>query len=221
MPKEDCFILCTGPSLLNLTDKEKDHIRSCPNVCVNRYPVFWKQIGIKPTDYILLDTHKVDTLVQGIVDNNEELNIITCVENKSIFKSLINIHKPHFRARYTIFNKDRNRSKFIDNIDSSLSLFWSSILGSAVNFYAILYPDKNIKILGMDGGSSSHFWTNFTNDKLDHSSPNQKHNSLNMLKWGLPIINSECKKRSISVYSCSENSFWNQNGYIEYSTVIS
>lgn len=219
--KKDCFILCTGPSLLNINEEEKKYIRSCPHVCVNRYPIFWKYINIKPKDYILLDTDKIQPIIRSVIKNNDSLNIITCEENKKIFQSEINSIKPNFIHKYTIFNKDRNRKNFISSIDESASLFWSSILGSAVNFYTILYPNRNIKILGMDGGSSEHFWTDLTSDKkLDHSYCSTNHNSIGMLKWGLPIINKECKKRSISVYSCSIESYWCKNGYIDYSRII-
>jgi len=219
--KKDCFILCTGPSLLDINEIEKEYIRSCPHVCVNRYPIFWQYLNIKPKDYILLDTYNIRPIIRSVVHNNNSLNIITCSENKEIFQSEINSIKSNFIAKYTIFNKDRNRKRFIDEINERESLFWSSILGSAVNFYTIKYPERNIKILGMDGGLSSHFWTGLTPDKnLDHSYCSKNHNSMQMLKWGLPIINKECKKRSISVYSCSSNSYWCKNGYIDYSRVI-
>lgn len=220
--KKDCFILCTGPSLLGINEKEKKHINNSPHICVNRFPVFWKIIGIKPKDYILLDDNQSENIIEKIVINNDKLNVVTSEKNMNIFEDKIKLINPKFVANYTIFNSKRNRKEFIDNIRHDLSLFWSSILGSAVNFYSILYPDRNIKILGMDGGMSNHFWSN--NDKhrnkLDHSCSNREHNSVTMLKWGIPIIIKECEKRSIKVYSCSIDSYWVKNKYINYSKVL-
>lgn len=112
---------------------------------------------------------------------------------------------------------NRNRKKFADRMNSSTSLFWSSILGSAVNAATILYPKLNIKILGMDGGPSNHFWTDRNNkNKLDNSCLNQNHNSMNMLKWGLPIINKECEAIGVNVTCANANSYWVKNNYINY-----
>jgi len=219
--KNDCFILCTGSSLLSLSDKEKKHINKSPHICVNRFPVFWKILGIKPKDYIFLDDNQSVEIIERIVTNNDSMNIITSLKNQMIFEKSIKSLNPSFLSRYTIFNHTRNRKHFIDSIDSNLSLFWSSILGSAVNYYTIIHPDRNIKILGMDGKKSVHFWTNKCKDTLDHSCVNQEHNSVGMLKWGIPIIIRECQKRSINVYSCSHDSYWVKNKYIPYSKVLS
>jgi hypothetical protein len=212
-----CFIICTGPSLLDITIEEKYYINNSPHICVNRYPVFWKLIGIKPKKYIFLDDNKNKEIAYNSILNNESLDMITYRQNKYIFDQQNSNLENRCKINYTLVNMNRNRKKFADRMNSSTSLFWSSILGSAVNAATILYPKINIKILGMDGGSSTHFWTDRSKkNKLDHSSINQNHNSMNMLKWGLPIINKECESIGINVTCANANSYWVKNNYIKY-----
>lgn len=212
-----CFIICTGPSLLHITRKEKNYINNSPHICVNRYPVFWNLIGIKPKKYIFLDDNKNKEIAYNSILNNESLDIITYQENKYIFDQQNSNLGNRCKIKYTLVNMNRNRKKFADRMNSSTSLFWSSILGSAVNAATILYPKLNIKILGMDGGPSNHFWTDRNNkNKLDNSCLNQNHNSMNMLKWGLPIINKECEAIGVNVTCANANSYWVKNNYINY-----
>ncbi len=214
--REEVFILCTGSSLNNLTEEEKNYVRSKKHICVNRYPLFWQMIGIEPRNYILVDNYNAEPVIQNVIKNTSVLNVITTVENKSIFLK----YKPEGNL-ITATGTNRNRKKFIDKITPESFLFWCSVLGSAVNASTILFPDHDIKILGMDGGMTKHYWTGqIQKSKLDHSSINKKHSSTNMLKWGLPIMNRECNKRNIDLSCCNINSEWVQKNLIKYSPVI-
>jgi hypothetical protein len=215
------FILCTGSSLNSITKEEKEYIDSCNHICVNRFPVFWKQLDIKPKKYIFLDENKTQQIARSSIINNSQLDIITSIEIKEIFEECNAKLDNRCKITYTLVNMARNRKKFVDLMDRNTSLFWSSILGSAVNACTILYPGCDIKILGMDGGKNMHFWTGHSNNRqLDHSSIGKDHNSMNMLNWGLPIINKECKARGIKVRCCNKESEWVKNQYIEYESIL-
>lgn len=214
--REEVFILCTGSSLNNLTIEEKNYIKSKNHICVNRYPAFWQLIGIEPKTYILVDDHKAEILVKTVCENTKNLRIITSRNNETTFRK-----QKRTWDSLTITGNLRNKKKFIDKITPESFLFWCSVLGSAVNASTILFPDHDIKILGMDGGMTKHYWTGqIQNSNLDHSIPNKKHSSSSKLTWGLPIINKECEKRNVSVSCCNINSEWVQKDLIKFSPVI-
>jgi len=49
---KDVFILLSGPSLNDITEQEKEYIRSCPVIAVGLYMHFWELIGIKPSIFL-------------------------------------------------------------------------------------------------------------------------------------------------------------------------
>lgn len=212
---KETLVLCTGGSLVDLTDEEIEYVNSSNTICVNRFPVFWKIIGIKPKKYILVDDHKIEPLAKAIAEENEELEIITTYQNMQLFK------KYSSNFSYTLVNAARNRKNFITEFSASKSLFWSSVVGSAVNSATILYPGTDIKILGMDGDTNKQFWQGktTTHKKLDHSS-NKPHSSNTCLKWGLPIIKKESEKLGISTTSCNKESVWVKRGLINFRPLL-
>ena len=51
--KKEVFIIATGGSLNNLTELEKDHIRSCPTIAVGHYLLYHELIGIVPDHFLM------------------------------------------------------------------------------------------------------------------------------------------------------------------------
>jgi len=214
--REEVFVLCTGSSLNNLTEEEKDYVRSKKHICVNRYPVFWEMIGIEPEIYIMVDNWLSEKLLTEVCRKTKGLKIITTEKNNQILQKL-----PKTWDSILVTGETRNRRKFIDKISPETSLFWSSVLGSAVNASTILFPGHDIKILGLDGGMTNHYWTGkISKNKLDHSNPNQKHNSHAMLKHGMKYITSECSRLGVNVSCCNIKSQWVREKKINYSPVI-
>lgn len=58
MNKSDTvFVLGSGSSLLNLTNKEKEYLNSQTTIAMNKYLIFWEKIGVFPKYYFLGDIH--------------------------------------------------------------------------------------------------------------------------------------------------------------------
>lgn len=217
---EDVFVIGTGPSLLNLTKEEVDYVNSRPNICVNRYPLFWDLVGVIPTNYIHLDLNEnTNSIIEGVLSKTKQFNNFHWITSSKHKKIIDDASKEDTsNIKFTFVDPERNRSKFIDKFEGRL--FWCSILGAAINAINILYPSCDIKVLGMDGGALSHFWINdmvenkekyskekFYKNHLEIAKQKQ-HNSMNMFSWGLKTIIKEVEKRNINIYNCNKASHW-------------
>jgi len=222
---KDCFILATGNSMLSLTDREKEYIRSCKTISVNRYPCFYDKIGIIPDSNIYVD---VDQKTESILRESSrkmgrfKMDYYTKPEHIDF---LTKNCKNNWRL---IPLKNYNQGKFSETIDGSL--FWCSIVGMAINLSYILYPDSNIKVVGMDGGLMTHFWCkdmiakpqNYTLDSqqnLDHSEKNNHH----ACEWWPRIyqtVNNFFENKPIKVFNCNQESWFVKNRYMQFGEVL-
>lgn len=222
---EDCFIIATGPSLLNLTDEEKRYINRCNCLSVNRYLCFYDMIGIEPDSNLYVDEdHKTKPILRESVKKfgNKRLKYYTSQLN---LQYIHDIGRNHWEI---IKLKEYNYQKFAESLDDSL--FWCSIIGMAINLAYIIYPNKNIKIVGMDGGLMTHFWCNdmINNSKnynkdakqnLDHSTKNN-HQVCNWWPNSYKIIQNFFEDKGIGVYNCNKESWFVKSGYMEYSHIL-
>ena len=227
----DIFVIATGPSLLKLTEEEVNYINQCPNVCVNRYPIFWDLVGIKPKNYIYLDINqKTNSILEGVIEKcgNIDMTWITSSEHKELIGPILEKYSITKDIKFTLVDIERNRSKFIDDFNGRL--FWSSITGAAINAATILHPDHNIKVVGLDGGDNTHFWIQSLYDtpdkyknkfyKMQRENIKMPHNSMNMLTWGLPIIKREVSKRGVDIFNCNEQSEWVKNNSMRFAKIV-
>jgi hypothetical protein len=52
----ECYIIGSGPSLLTLSEEEKQHLNSSEKtLSLNQYLVHWRKVGIKPKKHIMAD----------------------------------------------------------------------------------------------------------------------------------------------------------------------
>jgi len=221
----DCFILATGPSLLNLTNDEKEYIKSCNILSVNRYLCFYDMIGIEPDSNLYVDQdHKTKPLLRESVRKfgDKRLNYYTTQSN------LQYLHDINNNNWNIIKLNNYNYQKFGNSIDDSL--FWCSIIGMAINLAYIIYPNKNIKVIGMDGGLMTHFWCKdmIENPKhynadsgqnLDHSVKNN-HQVCNWWPNGSKIVNSFFKDKKVNVYNCNKESWFVENKLMNYRSIL-
>lgn len=222
---EDCFIIATGPSLLNLTDEEKRYINRCNCLSVNRYLCFYDMIGIEPDSNLYVDEdHKTKPILRESIKKfgNKRLKYYTSQLN---LQYIHDIGRNHWEI---IKLKEYNYQKFAESLDDSL--FWCSIIGMAINLAYIIYPNKNVKVVGMDGGLMTHFWCedminnskNYNEDakqNLDHSTKNN-HQVCNWWPNSFKIIQNFFKDKDINVYNCNKNSWFVKNGYMDCNHIL-
>ena len=61
---EECFVVGSGRSLLDLRPEEVSHVNECDFVLsFNKHLVFYRKVGIVPTHYMMLDAHPPADLV--------------------------------------------------------------------------------------------------------------------------------------------------------------
>lgn len=186
---KDLFIILPGPSLNNLSAKEKDYIKSRPTISSGHYLMYWETIGIVPDHYIWAG-YAWDNPTSGIVPggifygfsvickhHNLKTDFFVSKENKlyldggpipssakhpTLGKSLkpcVNNHKILSHS-IDISESPSYQSEQVWAKNLKDKFWFNSGVGSAINLASVLYPNHNIKLIGNDGGPSNQYFYN-------------------------------------------------------------
>ncbi len=175
--KNECFIIGSGRSLLNLTPEEKQYLNTHPNVlALNKYLLFYEQIGILPKALFIADGHyptpmivfkimrKAQTLAQKptyyLDEFYRKLFVIPPLESvwarkrrdkmfvDNEYVAPLGIDYPN-----VVFFKHRwgeySGFSWAKTLKESLYWFHTSLL-TAINLAFVIYPGCDIKLLGVD-----------------------------------------------------------------------
>jgi hypothetical protein len=187
--KPDCFILGSGSSLLQLSPEERSYLNAHPRVLAfNKYLLFWDELGIIPTDYLL-----------GVRNFSAILVFVRSLNIARQLRKPVNIYLDRFYAQY--FMKGGGWLNLVRGLRHRLIVFkhhkfwiplniigfkanffhyiwenwenrpfhWATNLGEplfaspsgltlAINLASIIYPGCNIKLLGVDLNTNEYFF---------------------------------------------------------------
>ncbi len=183
--KNECFIIGSGRSLLNLTSEEKQYLNAHPNVlALNKYLLFYETIGILPKALFIADGHyptpmivfkimrKAQTLAQKptyyLDEFYRKLFVIPPLESVWARKQRDKMFTGHeYVAPLGIdypnvaFFKHRwaeySGFSWAKTLKEPLYWFHTSLL-TAINLAFIIYPGCDIKLLGVDLQGAEAFY---------------------------------------------------------------
>jgi len=194
----ECFIIGSGSSLLNLTDDEKMYLNNHPNTMgMNKYLIFHDLLNIVPKYMFLGDyhfpAHKVfkETIevaknrypdIKFYVDRyyynifvNQLSNILFNLKER-----LILLIKYFYFAELTIKYENllyfKAQRKYLNRFFWGKSLedelfFHKGSLTTAINLANILFPGCNIKLIGVDLNNPYYFFEQILEKRKDLFDP--------------------------------------------------
>jgi hypothetical protein len=183
--RETCFILGSGASLNDLTPQEREYLNghSC-TLAFNKYLLFWDEVGIIPTDFFLTDRHfpahivlarsiQISRQLQKPISfyldrfyakycSTQPRQIIDGLRHRLIIWKKYRFWIP-FRITGTQVNYFQNilandRSFRWATTLSEPLYFYRGSLSSVINLATIIYPECDIKLLGVDLNSNEYFY---------------------------------------------------------------
>lgn len=201
---KDVFIIGHGKSILDLSEEEKEYIRSCPSFTTSCYLLFYEILNIIP-DYLVLpcpiDDYPARNMVpNGLVGGSAHVCETSKLKTKwyvheQIYEYLLNgkliqshwqkscprvggkpVHsriqpldfKPSFEVNLVdIGERPGFHKAWATNLNERF--FFSSSSATAINLACILYPNHNIKLIGVDGGIAKQFYHYASRDGFEAS----------------------------------------------------
>ena len=249
---KDVFIIGHGPSVLNISEKEKEYIRSRPTFTTSIYMLYYEILNIVP-DYLVLPNPIDDYPARNIVPGGSVLGSATvCEHNKlktewyvheQLYEYLVNKKftqswwqkkcprvggKPvHGRINHLDFSPSFKSNKIDCGETPSFHKAWAEDLNgrflftsssaAAINLACILYPNHNIKLIGVDGGICHQFYNYaskdgfksslFTNYLIAHGTKVKSgsiHYSTSHLN--IALITSKAKTHGCDIFNCNKDS---------------
>jgi hypothetical protein len=185
--RETCFILGSGSSLRDLTHEEREFLEGHPRtLAFNKYLLFWDELGIIPTDFMLTDRHfpahivfarsmQISRQLQKPISiyledfyskycSTQPWQIINGIRHRLIIWS-----RYRFWVPFRIIGMQVN---YVHNILANDRPFhWAATLSeplyfhrgslsSAINLATIIYPGCDINLLGVDLNTNEYFYGN-------------------------------------------------------------
>ncbi len=183
--KRDCYVIGSGASLNDLSSEERNYLNNHPcTLAFNKYLLFSRLIGVTPTDFFLADRHFPAHIVfaRSLEISRKLQKPLTLYLERFYAKyldtgllSLLNGLRHRFivwrkygywiplsivgtRARYcyNILSNDLP-FRWAATLDEPLYFYRGSLV-SAVNLATIIYPGRDIKLLGVDLYSNAYFY---------------------------------------------------------------
>jgi tetratricopeptide (TPR) repeat protein len=182
---KECFIIGSGRSLLNLTEEEKKYLNQHPcTLAMNRYLLFYEKIGVLPKAMFAADSHfpsskivlqtidKIQFLGGNITYYLDEfyrkLFVIPPLESVWARKQRDKLFEQHgyvaplgFDYANMVFFKHQfavyKGFSWAKTLREPLYWFHTSLL-TAINLANIIYPDCDIKLLGVDLQEAESFY---------------------------------------------------------------
>jgi len=258
--KNECFIIGSGSSLLNLTAEEIDYINSHPNTLgMNKFLIFHELINLIPKAMFLGDFHfpaqkvfietieiakKVNSEIKYYVDNKfyylfKEPHLHPVWNLKLRLSTLIRYG--YFIPLTTNYN---NFDFFKADIRSPRNFFWASnfnenlffhrgSLTTAINLANIIYPNCNIKLLGVDLSNPYYFYDKDLLkrkdliDPITHDESRKRglHYPVIKSKGGtildfFPKILKELSNQGVNLYCCNPESLLVEKSICDFKLVI-
>lgn len=258
--KKECFIIGSGSSLLDLTSEEKEYLNNHPHtLAMNKYLLFYEKIGVIPKALFLGDfhfpAHKVFT---ETIEKAKKINFqpVYYVDDyyQKLFKEPWKHWKWNLKERYKLYKnsnyispwlvnysylkffsaKLRDHPKFVWAKSFQDELFFQrGSLTTALNLAYLIYPECDIKLLGIDLNKNPSFYDEEIKkrpDLTDHK------NDLRAKKAGyhativktpqgtvldrFPLIQKELAQQGAKLLCCNANSLVVTKGLCDYAPIM-
>ncbi|MDJ0660020.1 MAG: hypothetical protein QNJ42_11105 [Crocosphaera sp.] len=258
--KKECFIIGSGSSLLDLTTEEKDYLNNHPHtLAMNKYLLFYEKIGVIPKALFLGDfhfpAHKVflETIEKAKQINPQPIYYVDDYYQK-LFKEPWKYWKWNLKERYKLYKKSRYLSPLMVNY-SHLKFFsaklrdhpkfiWAKTfeddlffqrgsLTTAINLAYLIYPECDIKLLGIDLNKNPSFYekeikqrsdlTDHYNDKIArkggcHATVVKTPQGTVLDKF--PLIQKELSQQGTKLLCCTPDSLVVTSGLCDYAPIM-
>ncbi len=258
---KDCFIIGSGSSLLDLTPEEKDYLNNHPyTLAMNKYLLFYEKIGVIPKALFLGDfhfpAHKVltETIEKAKKINPQPIYYVDDYYQK-LFKEPWKHWEWNLKERYKLYKnshylsplvvncnhlkffsaKLRDNPKFIwaKNFKDEL-FFQRGSLTTAINLAYLIYPECDIKLIGIDLNENPSFYEEEIKKRSDlihkfydeRSKSSGKHDTIVKTMKGtvldrFPLIQKELAEKKAKLLCCNPQSLVVTKGLCDYVPIIS
>ncbi|HAC62867.1 MAG TPA: hypothetical protein DCF68_04855 [Cyanothece sp. UBA12306] len=257
---KECFIIGSGRSLLNLSEAEKNYLNSHPNtLAMNKYLLFYEKIGIIPKALFLGDFHfPAHKVFLETIQNASQLNTKPTYYVDQYYKKLFSQPLKYLgwnlENRYQLYTKynylpplyvnypnlaffkaeGRSGREFIwgKSLDEQL-FFQRGSLSTALNLAYIIYPDCDIKLIGIDLSYPESFYEEELKARTDlidtyyyeRARKAEKHDTVVETKEGtvldrFPLIQQELAQRGNKLLCCNPNSLVVTQGLCDYVPIM-
>lgn len=258
---KDCFIIGSGSSLLDLTPEEKDYLNNHPyTLAMNKYLLFYEKIGVIPKALFLGDfhfpTHKVfiETIEKAKQINPQPIYYVDDYYQK-LLKEPWKYWRWNLEERYKLYQKSnyiaplninyshlkffsaklRDRPEFIWAKTFKDELFFQrGSLTTAINLAYLIYPECDIKLIGIDLNKNPSFYEEELKQRLDltdhkndlRSKESGYHATVVKTRRGtvidrFPSIQRELTKQGRKLLCCNPDSLVVKQGLCNYVSIIS
>lgn len=255
----EVFVLGTGLSVSTLSVAEQEYInRSDCVLAMNKFMAFYAQSGLRPTHVYFVDhIEGSEPMLQYIFDVciRDEIDGLTFILSKKheylvatnrLFSGPVNKAWERLAGNNRVFFQapKRCRYEFVSREHYLLGGSWAKdiseplfhyrgSLTSVLNYVTIKYPDRPIKLVGVDFNSPRHFfqeslesldfaWQDWTTpivaDKGMHISA-LEHEGTTMFDR-FDEVRKKLAETGNELYCCNENSLMVTKGCASYAPVI-
>lgn len=217
---DEIFILGSAKSILNLTEEQKNYINRSKSIGMNRYVLFWEDIGIWPEYFFFHDfwkkfeETKFHDLIDKILKSQKPYPIF--IGPSSFRFSMPKWYKSIFYKSYS------NRNKFFaENLSQEIFFYYGS-LTSLLNLIIIKKLAKKIILVGNTINTKGHFFEKSFIEKYGYSESQfkkehttfKKINDTNIFT-NFKIITDKLKENNIRLYCIEKESEFYKNNLCE------
>ncbi len=144
---EEINILGSGPSLLELTDAEREALRRGPTVAMNRYLAFWDLVGVWPTYVFLADRLGV---APRVLDRSIQIALGSANPPIFLLENGFRLRMPEtLPTVYFLRPDNKPQLDWADSLDARLYSFRGS-LTTLLNLCSVLRLAPRIRLVGVD-----------------------------------------------------------------------
>ncbi|EGJ30477.1 hypothetical protein LYNGBM3L_50360 [Moorena producens 3L] len=230
---DEIFVIGSGPSLLDLTQEEKNYISSKTSVAMNRYILYWDLIGIWPQFIFMADAigigKKAFKQVELKLLNTEKKLPIFILEN--YFKSFVH---PNLLSIFFIRDTSKGENlKWANSLNENI-FYRRGSLTCLLNVLAILRIAPVIKLIGIDLNRGGTFfdselnrypelinpWDQEAKAKNVHATVGEVYGWKGSMLDHWPDLNKNLVNAGIKVYCCNRDSLLVQSDLSEYRPII-
>ena len=216
---DEIFILGSSKSILHLSEKQKNYINKSKSVGMNRYLLFWEDVGIWPQYFFFHDFKfsfletKFHDLIQKLLNTNKPYPIF--IGPKTFRFSMPRWYKSIFYKSF--LNRNKN---FAENLNQEI-FFYHGSLTALLNIIIIKKLAKKIILVGNTLNTNGYFFEESYTKKYgflpDYDEFNRPHstyvkiNDVNILT-NFNIIKKKLIENGIKLYCVEkESEFYRKN----------
>lgn len=231
---KELFVLGSGPSILDLSNDEREYVANSASISMGRYLIFWEKVGLWPNFHFCADSLGVAASVF-----QESIDVIRVESDRQpplfllerFYADVCPVDLP-----CVFFDRDDRKGNNLEWAKSWTDplFFCRGSLTSLLNAVSLLGAFSSVKLLGVDLNRPGYFFQpelqakrEFNNPWDDEASKLGKHATIaNVNGWkgsmldGWPELMDKLRECGIRLTCCNASSALVQDGLCEFSPVI-